>query len=190
MIRAYGMAKWALMIALGASLLAAGGCGGDRSPRLADYLDQLEFDVPLETAAYVPLGKFDIPIAASRKSSDSQSGTAGGGDGAAGDAVLMRLQFELTAETAPRYEKAVLEASERHRGALNDAILTVVRTSSVEELADPRLAAIEARLSEIVRPMLGEECVRQLLFYKLDAESMKRSESSSKAVAKNDGHGH
>jgi hypothetical protein len=165
---------WSLSMA--ALLGLAGGCNRDRSPRLADYLDELEFDVPLETAAYVPLGKFEIPIAANRK--DAQHET-GGAEVVTGDAVLMKLLFELTAETAPPYEKAVLEAAERHRGALNDAVLTIVRTSTVEELADPRLAAVKARLSEITRPMLGEDIVRQLVFNKLDAEAMKRNEASA-----------
>ena len=146
----------------------APGCGVDRSPRLADYLDELEFDVPLESAAYVSLGKYDIPIVASRKSESEPESTANHGP-----AVLMRLQFELTAETTPRFEKQVLEAAERHRGALNDAVLTIVRTSSVEELADARLAAVKSRLSESARPMLGEDIVRQLVFNKLDAEAMK-----------------
>ncbi len=172
---------------LGLLLAAAAGCSADRSPRLADYLDELEFDVPLETAAYVPLGKYDIPIATSRKVE------AGGvpEDPAVAKAevgsVLMRLQFELTAETAPPHKKAVAEAAERHRGALNDAVLTIVRTSSIEELSDPRLAAVKARLSEMMRPMLGEDIVRQLVFNKLDAESIKQHESMK--VAK-DEHGH
>jgi hypothetical protein len=85
---------------------------------------------------------------------------------------MMRLQFELTAETAPPYEKKVADAAERHRGALNDAVLTTVRTSTVEELSDPRLATVKARLSEITRPMLGEDMVRQLVLNRLNDEQM------------------
>jgi hypothetical protein len=68
-------------------------------------------------------------------------------------------------------------AAERHRGALNDAVLTTVRTSTVEELSDPRLAAVKARLSEITRPMLGEDMVRQLVLNRVDAEQMRQKET-------------
>ena len=141
------------------AIFVTAGCEGVESSRLVDYLDELEFDVPLETAAYVSLGRYDIPISASRRSESKfvqQIAERG--------LVWMRLQFELTAETTPENEKAILEAAEKHRGSLNDAVLTVVRTSTVDELADPRLAAINARLSEAARPLLGEGLVRQFVF--------------------------
>ncbi len=157
-----------ILLALGG--LALPGCRVvDRSPRLADYLDELEFDVPLESASYVTLGEYDIPIAATRR---SEAEAAKGPDAAPAEVVMMRLQFELTAETAPPYEKKVADAAERHRGALNDAVLTTVRTSTVEELSDPRLATVKARLSEITRPMLGEDMVRQLVLNRLNDEQM------------------
>jgi hypothetical protein len=159
-----------LVILLALGVLGLPGCRVvDRSPRLADYLDELEFDVPLESASYVTLGKYDIPIAATRR---TEAEAARGAEPLPAEAVMMRLQFELTAETAPPYEKKVAEAAERHRGALNDAVLTTVRTSTVEELSDPRLAAVKARLSEITRPMLGEDMVRQLVLNRVDAEQM------------------
>jgi hypothetical protein len=162
----------AMLLAL--AVLALPGCRVvDRSPRLADYLDELEFDVPLESASYVTLGEYDIPIAATRRS-EVEAARLGE---STQEPVLMRLHFELTAETAPPYESKVEEAAERHRGALNDAVLTTVRTSTVEELSDPRLAAVKARLSEITRPMLGEDMVRQLVLNRVDAEQMRQKEA-------------
>jgi hypothetical protein len=172
------MGRFLRSMILTLGLLALPGCRVvDRSPRLADYLDELEFDVPLESASYVSLGKYDIPIAATRRSEAEQSKLGE----PPGEAVMMRLQFELTAETAPPYEEKVEEAAERHRGSLNDAVLTTVRTSTVEELSDPRLAAVKARLSEITRPMLGEDVVRQLVLNRIDAEPMRQTESTKVA---------
>jgi hypothetical protein len=142
-------------------MLAAVGCDGIQSTRLVDYLDELEFDVPLDTATYVPLGRFDIPIAASHTPANGSKYVA---QVAEQGLVWMRLQFELTAETTPAEEKAVLAAAEERRGALNDLVLTIVRTSSVDELADPRLATVNARISEALRPIFGEGRVRQLVF--------------------------
>jgi len=188
-----------LALSMAALALAAAGCGGVESGRLVDYLDELEFDVPLETASYVSLGKFDIPIAAARQRNDHAP--APGREVAdhaptrsplhVGDAVRMRLQFELTAETAPPYEQAVLEAAQRHRGAMNDAVLTVVRTSTVEELADPQLSAVKSRLSEITRPILGEERVRQLVLNELTAnETLGNSHDPKSHAAKEESGGH
>jgi len=193
-------ARFALPLLLAALALTAG-CGGVDSGRLVDYLDELEFDVPLETASYVSLGKFDIPIAATRQrigdhaSPEEHSLQAAEGGHVAtpgplhvGDAVRMRLQFELMAETAPPYEQDLLALAERHRGAMNDAVLTVVRTSTVEELSDPRLTAVKTRLSEMTRPMLGEDRVRQLVLSELTADEM--AHSASHGAKKQDAHGH
>jgi hypothetical protein len=169
------------------AVVGAAGCEGVQSGRLVDYLDELEFDVPLETAAYVSLGRFDIPIATSKDSTRASKFVQQIDDRGM---VWMRLQFELTAETTPQQEKAVAEAVEKHRGTLNDAVLTIVRTSSVDELADPRLAAVNARISELARPLLGETRVRQLVLN--DPQSVaerQQREEAEKAKAHGGGHG-
>jgi hypothetical protein len=176
--------RWTrLSLALVACAAVVAGCADEESARLVDFLDELEFDVPLETAAYVSLGRFDIPISAQ-----------GGGNASAfvqeiadQGLVWMRLQFELTAETTPAQEKELLEIAEKHRGALSDAVLTVVRTSTVDELADPHLSAINAKLTDIVRPILGEELVRQFVLN--DPATVAAQEKAKQKVSHGDGHG-
>jgi hypothetical protein len=150
------------------------GCGASEGPKLVDYLEEIEFDVPLETAAYVSLGKFDIPIAATKKPTDASP------EGASDEAFWMRLQFELTAETDPENESAVAAAAEAHRGAMSDAVINAVRTSSVDELADPRFSALKARLTDVARPMLGAGRVRQLVFNEFDADAMEHAPAPAK----------
>lgn len=151
---------WLLLVAATVTLTA--GCGGDDATRLGAYLDDLEFNAPLESAAYVSLGKFDVPAPAHIKGpSGEQSRT-----------VWIRLSFELFAEAAPENEAAVLEAAERRRGALNDALLTIIRTSSTDELTDPRLSALKLRMTEAARPLLGERRLRQLWLYDIDVHTM------------------
>jgi hypothetical protein len=166
-----------------AAMLGAG-CAEEESARLVDFLDELEFDVPLETATYVSLGRYDIPISAS------------GGAGSASTFVTkfaeqglvwMRLQFELTAETTPAQEKELLKLVEKHRGALSDSVLTVVRTSTVDELSDPRLMAINAKLTDMARPILGEELVRQLVLN--DPATVEAKEKAKQKAGHGDGHG-
>jgi hypothetical protein len=165
----------------GLALLATLGCSKSEGPKLVDFLEEIEFDVPLETASYVSLGKFDIPIAATQQPTDAAP------ESAPDEAFWMRLQFELTAETDPDNEAAVAAAAEAHRGAMSDAVISIVRTSSVDELADPRLSAVKARLTDVARPMLGEERVRQLVFNEFDADAMAHAES---APAKEEASGH
>jgi hypothetical protein len=172
------------LLACGA-LIALAGCGGAKSGRLVDYLDELEFDVPLETAAYVSLGRFDVPIATSKASTRASKFVQQIDEGGL---VWMRLQFELTAETTPQQEKAVAAAVEKHRGLLNDAVLTIVRTSTVDELADSRLAAVQARISELARPLLGESRVRQLVLNDPQSVADREKREQAKAASAHGGH--
>lgn len=176
----------ALVLAVGAALLAAG-CGAEESARLADYLDELEFDLPLETAAHVSIGRFDIPIAASREAAEASAFVE---EVTQEGIVWMRLQFELNAETTPANEKPLVEANEKNRGAVYDAVLTVVRTSTLEELIDPRLAAVNARLSEAVRPLLGMQLARKLVLNDPKSVRAKRAAEAAKKKAHGGGHGH
>lgn len=144
-----------------ALLLAAVGCADDNTPRLADYLEELEFDAPLESAAYVPLGAYEIPVAYAP--ADAESG---------GGPVWMRLSFELLAETAPEHESAVATAAQRRRGDMNDAVLSIVRNSSVDEITDVRLAAIKSRMTQAARSFLGADRVRQLVLNNTITEAL------------------
>ena len=97
----------------------------------------------------------------------------GNGDGdcpaTADDAMVSRAD-RLDPEDGR--EAAVLAAYERHHGAMNDAILTIIRHSSADDLTDPRLAAIKARMFEAIGPLLGPDGVRQLVLYNIKTESM------------------
>lgn len=145
---------------LAASVAGAAGCGGKDEALLGSYLNQLEFDAPLEATSSVSLGRFDVPVLA-----------AVSAPGAA-KSVAMRIKFELVAETLPEHETAVQQAYERRRGALNDAVLRIVRTSSTDEFTDPRSSALKLRFNETVRPLLGPDIVRQLVLYEYRTEKL------------------
>lgn len=151
------------MLACAGLLLLATGCGGDDAALLGSYIDELEFDAPLESSATVELGKFNVPTATTFKRT--------GGDGVDRH-VWMRVRFELYAETSPKYVAAVEDALRQHRGALNDAVLSIVRSSSTDELTDPRCTALRMRLTEAARPLLGNEKVRQLVLYRHATERL------------------
>ena len=148
---------------LGAALLfAVAGCGGSHEARLGDFLDELEFDAPLDSACSVGLGKFDVPVPVHLKTEGAPSERS----------IWIRISFDLFAEASPEHEAALAAAAERHRGALNDALLTIIRTSSVDELTDPRAAALKLRMTEAARPLLGERQMRQLVMPNLLTEQL------------------
>jgi hypothetical protein len=145
---------------------AALGCGDEQSLRLADALEGMEVEVPLEAVAKVPLGEFNVPLAI------SVGPATPGGRKQDAKKLWMRLKFELTAETAPKAENAVRDAYDGRRGAVNDAVLSIIRTSTVDDLTDPRLAAIKSRMVDAVRPLLGQHGVRQLVLNQIVTEPL------------------
>ena len=168
------------------AVLVAAGCGGEESARLVDYLDELEFDVPAETAAHVSLGRYEFPIAAS---ASSAGGSKFVHEVEEEGRTETRLQFEVTAETTPLKEKKLEKAAANHRGGVSDAVLTVLRTSTMDELTDPRLSAVRARLTERTRPMLGEDLVRQLRLNDPATAEAKAKEKEKSAHGGEGGHG-
>ena len=141
--------------------IAVAGCAGEEAPRLVDHLEEIEFDVPLESAANVALGEFDVPVAVTVDSEQAEPAS-----------TWLRLQFKLWAETTPDFKSDLAQAYGHHRGAMNDAIVTIIRTSTADELTDPRLAAIKTRMTDLARPLLGEERVRQLVLTDILTEAL------------------
>lgn len=151
----------ARLVVAGAISVVAVGCASEELPRLVDHLEELEFDVPLESAANIDLGEFDVPVVVTVDSDQAKPET-----------VWMRLKFKLSAETTPDFKAEVTKAYDRHRGAMNDAVVTIIRTSTADELTDSRLAAIKTRMADVARPLLGEERVRQLVLTDILTEAL------------------
>jgi hypothetical protein len=142
----------ARLFVIAATAVIVAGCAGEETPRLVDHMEEIEFDVPLESAASVALGEFDVPVAVTVDSEQAEPAHG-----------WLRLQFKLWAETTPEAKADLSKSYDHHRGAMNDAVVTIVRTSSADELTDPRLAAIKTRMTDLARPLLGEKLVRQLV---------------------------
>jgi hypothetical protein len=149
-----------LGVALVVGLGILPGCGGSDATLLGSYLSEIEFDAPLESAVSLSLGEFDIPTPAVTKV-DGHART-----------VWVRISFELVAEALPEHEAAVARHLAERRGAIHDAVLSIVRTSSTDELTDPRSSALRMRITEAVRPLLGGDKVRQFILFNHNAEKM------------------
>ncbi len=130
------------------------GCGGQPDIKLNDYLDELEFNSPLESVKEVEIGRYRISCAARYQDRSGRESLP----------LWVQVNFTLFAEGSGQDENAILAACERHRGMLDDAIITVFRRASIDELSDNRWAAIKSKLIDRIRPLLGGYRVRQIFF--------------------------
>jgi len=76
----------------------------------------------------------------------------------------VQIRFHLYAMVDPEDVQRVKDACERHRGTLDDTILTVCRGATIEELVDVRNATLRARLIDAIRPILGSGRIHQISF--------------------------
>lgn len=140
----------AVVFALG--LLA--GCGGETRSKLDGYLEELEVHSALNAMKEIHLGYYRISSAT--VSQDSSRGQS--------EPIWVKIKFHLYAITDLKTEAALLRAIERHRGMINHTVITTLRDATIEELEDNRWATIKSRVTEELRPLLGEELVRQVTF--------------------------
>ena len=130
------------------------GCGGEPAAKLDDYLEELEFDTPLDSSQEIELGTHVISIAARDRDKLNRKPPA----------HWVQVRFKLIAVVAPKDGAAVRAACDRHRGMLDDAILRIFRSSTIGELTDTRWATLKSRVIDSIRPILGGERVRQIVF--------------------------
>jgi len=140
------------LITLLLAALILPGCGGEEVAKLSDYLEELEFDRPLEAVKEVKVNTYRIPCAATHHDEA----------GRAVEPIWVQLKFKLYVIVAEEHAKSVEASIERHRGMLDDTVIAICRRSSISQLQDNQWAAIKSRLLEGIRPLLGDERIRQV----------------------------
>ncbi len=143
------------------ALLLFAGCSKTEEHKFESYLDELDVDASLDSAEEIVLGTYNIASALPKPKTISSSTQ----DEAELDEPLwVQVRFELYAIVAPEDKKALAAACERHRGMLDDTVLTICREASKDELDDSRWATLKSRLIDAIRPIVGDDRVRQLSF--------------------------
>jgi hypothetical protein len=117
-----------------------------------------EFDrlgvVPVEEGlTEFSLGKYTIPIPATVHEKDRRPVQRN----------RMEFDFQLFALVTPREKPYIEDAWQRHEGAIRDQVIRVCRDTSIDDLLEPELATLKARLISALKPQLGDHDVRQLL---------------------------
>jgi hypothetical protein len=148
----------AILVAFAAVLLL--GCGKVEKAPFEAYLEELDAEASLESAHELLIGTYDIASALplpehvlARYDEDDEI-----------EPLWVQIKFHLYAIVPPKERKAVIAACERHRGMLDDAVVTICREASKEDLDDSRWATLKSRLLDQLRPILGDERIRQLSF--------------------------
>lgn len=127
---------------------ALAGCS---SPSEFNY-DALDLVPPHEELLELDLGKYSIPIPVIEDRTHS-----------AVHQTRLQLDFELYALVRPNKKSAVLDSYSRHEGKIRDHVIRVCRNASVEDLQEPELSTLKARLMDALATEMGRDDVRQLL---------------------------
>ncbi|MDZ4657848.1 MAG: hypothetical protein SH868_09765 [Bythopirellula sp.] len=145
---------------LALAILLLVGCGKAEVNEFDSYLDQLDVDASLDSAEEIVLGTYNIASALPKPESPASDEE----EDEENEPLWVQVRFELYAIVAPEDKKAVAAACERHRGMLDDTVVTICREASKDELDDSRWATLKSRLIDAIRPILGDDRVRQLSF--------------------------
>lgn len=152
--------SYRLLMALGivCTLSALTGCGEVEEVKFEVFLDELDVDASLDSAEEIQLGVYSIASALPAPDKPLAD------DDEQVEPLWVQIRFELFAVVAPEDRKAVEAACERHRGMLDDTVVTICREASKEELDDSRWATLKSQLIDGIRPILGDDRIRQLSF--------------------------
>jgi flagellar basal body-associated protein FliL len=74
-----------------------------------------------------------------------------------------QLNFHLHALVLPENESTIADSWTRHEGKIRDHVIRVCRNASVDELREPELSILKARLMDALAAQMDKLDVRQLL---------------------------
>lgn len=147
MFAGFGNSRYALPLAL--SLLTASGCSS-KSKFEFDVMDILPAEEELNE---FPLGEYKVPVPLVDSPGQSRFGGCN----------RLQFDFELFALVSPKEQSQFNDAWSRHEGVIRDRVIAICRRATAEELMEPELSTLKARLSDALASQLGERRLRQLL---------------------------
>jgi len=139
-------------------LCIAGGCGSHSTFEF----DALDLAPPQEELSEFLLGQYSIPIpvAEQRGSKELEHRNR------------FQLGFELYALIRPENKSSIADDWDRHEGKIRDNVIRVCRNASVEDLQDPELSTLKARLMDALAAQMGKNAMRQLLITEVVSQKL------------------
>jgi hypothetical protein len=138
----------------------ASGCGA----RSGYEFDALDLAPPQEELSEFPLGEYRIPIPVADDRGQNQPAHRN----------RFQIDFHLYALVAPDKRSQVADAWDRHEGKIRDHVIRVCRNASVDELQEPELSTLKARLMDALATQMGDKDVRQLLITEVVSQELCR----------------
>jgi hypothetical protein len=139
-------------------LLVLTGCGSQRE---FEY-DSLHLTPADEELTEFSLGEYHIPIPVVEDRTHEE--------------LSYRNRFEFTfnlhALISPSAHSQISDVWSRHEGKIRDQIIRVCRNATVDELQEPELATLKARLMDALANQMGGQDVRQLLFTEVVSQEL------------------
>lgn len=138
-----------LVVLLALPLLS--GCGGPAKSKFEfDCLDVVPAEDELNE---FPLGEYKVPVPLMDHPGPSRFGGCN----------RLQFDFELYALVSPKEEAQFEDAWNRHEGVIRNRVIEICRRATADELMEPELSTLKARLSDALALQLGEKRLRQLL---------------------------
>ena len=131
-----------------ALLLVFGGCSS--APTFE--FDEMDLVAAEEKFTEFPLGRFKVPIPAPENRLERRAATRN----------RVQVDFQLFALVEPIHKSHIEVSWKRHEGMIRDRVIRVCRNATLEELHEPELETLKARLMDAIGPQLGDE-LQQLL---------------------------
>jgi flagellar basal body-associated protein FliL len=128
---------------------AVSGCGS--KPRF--QFDRMDLLPAEEELTEFPLGEYKIPIPLIDDRNQTNSPRRN----------RFQFDFHLYALVSPKEESQIEDAWDCHEGVIRDQVISICRSATIEELQEPELATLKARLTDVLATQLGEKRLRQLL---------------------------
>jgi flagellar basal body-associated protein FliL len=125
-----------------------------------DTMDQLP---PEEVLNEFPLGDYKIPISVVTEDRSQNKLTRRN---------RMQLDFKLFALVSPKEKPQIEEAWGHHEGQIRDDVMNVCRSASVDELQEPELTTLKARLTDVLTAKLGEKPLRALVINQIVTQQL------------------
>jgi hypothetical protein len=129
-------------------LSTVGGCGS--APTFE--FDEMDLMAAEEKLAEFTLGRFKIPVPAPDNKLDDRAVRRN----------RVQVDFELFALVSPTNTEHIEDTWKRHEGMIRDRVIRVCRNATLEELHEPELETLKARLMDAIGPQLGDD-LQQLL---------------------------
>jgi len=146
------------LAACAAAVCLAGGCGSHSTFEF----DALDLAPPQEELSEFLLGQYSIPIPVAEQR----------GSKVLGHRTRFQLDFALYALVRPENKSTIADDWARHEGKIRDHVIRVCRNASVDELHEPELLTLKARLMDVLASQIGKQDVRQLLITEVMSQKL------------------